>query len=122
MLPPALREYAVEPVGVLMMRPSAEVEVRMRPDMEIVRWVRCGEAPRWRITSLRACRAGGVIICLSGEVMATRRRLRSRTRAARFGPSEAPRLGGQRSFDWPAWVTCWETGGADSASEGERME
>ena len=45
-LPPALSEYAVDPVGVLIMRPSAEVEVRMRPDMDMVRCVRCGEAPR----------------------------------------------------------------------------
>lgn len=46
MLPPALREYAVEPVGVEIMRPSATASVRMRPEMEMVRCVRCGEAPR----------------------------------------------------------------------------
>ena len=98
MLPPALSEYAVDPVGVLIMRPSAEVDVKMRPDMDIVSCVRCGEAPRWRITSLRACRAGGVITALSGDTMATRRRLRRRTRAERVGPREAPRFGGQLSF------------------------
>ena len=81
------------------MRPSAEVDVRMRPDMEIVRCVRCGEAPRWRMTSLRAWRVGGVMTSLSGDVIATRRRLRRRTRAARVGPREAPKFGGQPSFD-----------------------
>lgn len=100
MLPPALSEYAVDPVGVLIIRPSADVEVSIRPDIEIVRCVRCGEAPRWRMTSLSAWRAVGFFTSLSGEIMATRRRLRRRTRAARVEPSEAPRLGGQpSSFD-----------------------
>lgn len=36
---------------------------------------------------------------LSGDVIATRRRLRRRTRAARVGPREAPRFGDQPSFD-----------------------
>ena len=52
--PPAESEYAVLPVGVEIMRPSATASVRTRPEMEIVKWVRCGEAPRWRIISLRA--------------------------------------------------------------------
>ena len=97
MLPPAESEYAVLPVGVLMMRPSAEVEVRIRPEMEIVRCVRCGEAPRWRITSFNAWRIGSGVGVEGGkrEVMATRRRLRRRTRAQRAGPREGPRFGGQ---------------------------
>lgn len=122
MLPPALSEYAVDPVGVLIMRPSAEVDVRIRPDIEIVRCVRWGEAPRWRMTSLRAWRAVGFLTCPSGEIIATRRRLRSRTRAARVGPSEAPRLGGQPSFDSIGWVAFWEMGGEDAAFSGESME
>ena len=73
------------------MRPSADVDVKTRPDIEIVRCVRCGEAPRWRMTSLRAWRASGALTFPPGDVMATRRRLRRRTRAARVGPSEAPR-------------------------------
>ena len=105
-----------------MIRPSAEVDVRMRPDMEIVRCVRCGEAPRWRITSLRAWRVGGVMTSLSGDIMATRRRLRRRTRAARVGPREAPRVSGQPPFDWIVWVAFWETGGGDAACSGESME
>ena len=104
------------------MRPSAEVDVRMRPDMEIVRCVRCGEAPRWRMTSLRAWRAGGVIIFLSGDVIATRRRFRRRTRAARVEPREAPRVGGQPSFEIIVWAAFWDTGGEDAACSGESME
>ena len=123
MLPPALSEYAVDPVGVLIMRPSAEVEVRMRPDMDIVRWVRWGEAPRWRMTSLRAWRVGGVMTSLSGDVIATRRRLRRRTRAARVGPREAPRFGGQLSFDWRVWLLSREAGDLNSTcAAGESME
>ena len=95
MLPPALSEYAVEPVGVLMMRPSATAEVRCRPEMEIERCVRCGEAPRWRIISLSACRWGGDRVVPVGLEMDTRRRFRRRTRAVRVGPREAPRLDGQ---------------------------
>lgn len=75
------------------------------------------------MTSLRAWRAGGVIISLSGDVMATRRRLRRRTRAARVGPREAPRFGGQPSFDLIVWVAFWEMGGGeDAACSGESME
>ena len=46
MLPPLEREYAVEPVGVEIMRPSATARVRGLEAMEMERWVRCGEAPR----------------------------------------------------------------------------
>lgn len=91
------------------MRPSAEVDVRIRPDIEIVRCVRCGDAPRWRMTSFRAWRAVGAMTSPFGDVIATRRRLRRRTRAARVRPSDAPRLGGQASFDWIVRVALWET-------------
>ena len=74
-----------------MMRPSATASVSMRPEMEIVRWVRCGEAPRCSMISFRACRWGGVISVLFLSVIATRRRFRRRTRAIRVGPREAPR-------------------------------
>ena len=104
------------------MRPSAEVDVRIRPDIEIVRCVRCGDAPRWRMTSLRAWRAAGVVTSLSGDVMATRRRLRRRTRAARVGPSEAPRLGGQPSFDSIVSMAFWDTGAGNGACSGESTE
>ncbi len=59
---------------------------------------------------------------LSGDVTATRRRLRRRTRAARVGPREAPRFGSQPSFDCIAWSAFWETGDEDSACSGESME
>ena len=59
---------------------------------------------------------------LSGDVIATRRRLRRRTRAARVGPREAPRLGGQPSIDWRVWLASWETGDLDSVCAGESME
>ncbi len=59
---------------------------------------------------------------LSGDVIATRRRLRRRTRAARVGPREAPRWGGQPSFDWFVRVELGETGGGDTACSRDSME
>ena len=59
---------------------------------------------------------------LPGDVIVTRRRLRRRTRAARVGPSEAPRLGGQPSSDRIVRLAFWETGGEDAACSGESME
>ena len=59
---------------------------------------------------------------LFGDVIATRRRLRRRTRAARVGPSEAPRLGGQPPFDLMVWVSLWERGGENAACSGESIE
>ena len=42
-----------------MMSPSAMAVVRGRELRVRVRWVRCGEAPRWRRISLRAWRGNG---------------------------------------------------------------
>lgn len=53
--PPADRLYAVLPVGVLMISPSAMAYVRCRDETDMEIWARCGAAPRWRIISLRAC-------------------------------------------------------------------
>lgn len=59
---------------------------------------------------------------LFGDVIATRSRLRRRTRAARVGPREAPKFGGQPFFDCIVWVAFWETGGGDAACSGDSME
>lgn len=69
MEPPADRLYAVLPVGVLMISPSAMAYVRCREDTEMEMWARCGAAPRWRMISLRACvgEAGGVMRSPAGE-------------------------------------------------------
>ena len=79
------------PVGVEIIRPSATAVVRTREEVAVwsvkVRWVRCGEAPRWRISSLRAWRG-----CCeaepgrSGGVNDTRRRFRRRIREVRVAP------------------------------------
>ena len=110
--PPALREYAVLPVGVDRIRPSEWSVVRCvcfwgsprgpflrrGEERERERWVRCGEGERWRVRSLRAWRVwgwGGVSD--GGGWRVIRRRERRRTRAGRF-PRERPRRGGQD--DW----------------------
>jgi len=51
MLPPELSEYAVLPVGVDMIIPSAIADVRKRPSMYTSIMHKCGAAPRWRVTS-----------------------------------------------------------------------
>ena len=85
--PPALSEYAVEPVGVLIIMPSETESVRKRLLMWIEVCRRCGDAPRWRMISLRAWIEGeevGVRLGMRvpvGEKSPTFRRLRRRTRA-----------------------------------------
>lgn len=54
MLPPLLRLYAVLPVGVLTIIPSATASVRKRPPTETWTTARCGSAPRWMCTSFMA--------------------------------------------------------------------
>ena len=97
------------PVGVLMMRPSATAVVRTRGGellwRDMVMWVKCGEAPRCSMISLRAwsgvssiCDAMGFCASLPplvGGWKETRRRLRSRIRAVRVGPRDAPKEGSQ---------------------------
>jgi len=85
----------VEPVGVEMMRPSPTAWVRLRVERVMVRRVRCGEAPRWRITSFRAWRGREGEFWGGEGGRATRRRLRRRMREERVGPREAPRVGSQ---------------------------
>lgn len=88
MEPPADRLYAVLPVGVLMISPSAMAYVRCRDDTEMEMWARCGAAPRWRMISLRAWvgEAGGAMRSPVEEYSATFKRLRRRTRAEREMP------------------------------------
>lgn len=62
------------------------------------------------MTSLRACREGGVSGVPAGEVRAMRRRLRRRIRAVRVAPWEAPKPGSQLGASWVR------------AGEEERME
>lgn len=133
MLPPLESEYAVEPVGVEMMRPSATARVRGLAAMEMERRVRWGEAPRWIITSLRAwviCEAAmggeelvgrwfvGVFV---GEGMTeTLSLLRRRTRAVRWVPRAFPRMDDQPSFsdkgDGSAFSSKGAVGGGETCS------
>jgi len=71
--PDAEREYAVEPVGVERMSPSACTLVRIQwvgetmasvrntPSMKMFSLVKCGERPLWRITSFMAWVIGSVV-------------------------------------------------------------
>ena len=114
MLPPEEREYAVEPVGVEIRRPSAMEVVRGRLLRVRERCVRCGEEPRWRRSSFRACRGFGEVEVEFDDVLGrggkeggdaeleeaegdieTRRRLRSMTLAGRVAPCDEPWLADQ---------------------------
>lgn len=58
--PPADSEYAVEPVGVEMIRPSQTASVRCCPSTNTSIVFRCGLGPRWSETSFMTCQPTAV--------------------------------------------------------------
>ena len=93
-------------MGVEMMRPSATARVRGLEAMEMERCVRCGLAPRWMMTSLRAWVIGGGgagdgerVFCVGEDgITETLSLLRRRTRAVRWVPRDFPRIEDQPTF------------------------
>ena len=103
MLPPLLRLYAVLPVGVETIMPSATASVRNRPPTKTSTIARCGSLPRWMMTSFIACTSPFAEAMLLSPLIRspeaaktpTFSRFRSRTLAPLVEPNDFPRTDDQ---------------------------